>query len=120
MISRAYKIRLYPTVKQQKFFARTFGTCRFIYNRVIALKSALYEETRMSFTPKLASFKEEWPWMREADSQGMANVYMDALNAYQKFFEGKSKYPKYKKKCDKQSYRNAMMPKTISKLIRGT
>ena len=120
MISRAYKIRLYPTVRQQKFFARTFGTCRFIYNRVIALKSALYEETRMPFTPKLASFKEEWPWMREADSQGMANVYMDALNAYQKFFNGQSKYPKYKKKCDNQSYRNAMMPKAISKLIRGT
>ena len=119
MISRAYKIRLYPTIKQQKFFIRTFGTCRFVYNQFISLKKSIFEETGISFTPKLASFKEEWPWMREADSQGMANAYMDARGAYQKFFNGKSRYPKFKKKGDKQSYRNATMPKTIEKLIRG-
>lgn len=119
MINKAFKIRLYPTVRQEKFFNKTFGTCRFIYNQFIALKKSIFEETRMSFTPKLASFKEEWPWMREADSQGMANAYMDAKGAYQKFFDGKSRYPKFKKKGDKQSYRNAMMPKTIESLIRG-
>ena len=118
MINKAFKIRLYPTVRQEKFFNKTFGTCRFIYNQFIDSKKSIFEETRMSFTPKLASFKEEWPWMREADSQGMANAYMDAKCAYQKFFDGKSRYPKFKKKGDKQSYRNAMMPKTIETLIR--
>lgn len=97
MINKAFKIRLYPTVRQEKFFSKTFGTCRFIYNQFIALKKSIFEETRMSFTPKLASFKEEWPWMREADSQGMANAYMDAKGAYQKFFDGKSSYPRFKK-----------------------
>jgi len=73
----------------------------------------------MSFQPKLKSFKEEWPWLKEADSQGLANAYMDMQSAYQSFFEGHSKYPKYKGKMDKQSYRNAMCHKDLKKLIVG-
>ena len=52
----------------------------------------------MNFNPNLRSFKEEWEWLKEADSQGLANAYMDMKKAYQSFFDGKTKYPKYKRK----------------------
>ena len=86
---------------------------------MLKIKSYIYEETKMSFQPKLKSFKEEWEWLKEADSQGLANAYMDMNQAYQNFFTGKSNYPRYKSKKDKQSYRNAMCNKELDKLIVG-
>lgn len=119
MAKKAFEIRLYPNREQRVFFNKTFGCCRFVYNKCLWLKSCLYEETYMSFDPKLKSFKEEWPWLKEADSQGLANAYMDMKKAYQNFFDKKADYPKYKKKTDKQSYRNAMMKSDINDLIQG-
>lgn len=31
----AYKYRVYPTPDQADFFARSFGCCRFVYNRTL-------------------------------------------------------------------------------------
>ena len=73
----------------------------------------------MSFDPNLKSFKEEWPWLKEVDSQALCQSYMDMRKAYQNFFEGRTKYPVFKSKYDKQSYRNAMCHKDINKLIIG-
>lgn len=87
MATKAFEIRLYPNKEQQLFFNKTFGCCRFVYNHCLWLKASIYEETYLSFDPKLKSFKEEWPWLREADSQGLANAYMDMKKAYQNFFD---------------------------------
>ena len=118
-MKRSFEIRLYPNKEQRTFFNKTFGCCRFVYNHCLWMKSYIYDETYMNFNPNLRSFKEEWSWLKEADSQGLANAYMDMKKAYQNFFNGKTEYPKYKKKTDKQSYRNAMMHTGISELIVG-
>lgn len=118
-MKKAFEIRLYPNKEQRTFFNKTFGCCRFVYNHCLWMKSCIYEETYMNFNPNLRSFKEEWEWLNEADSQGLANAYMDNKKAYQSFFDGKTKYPKYKRKTDKQSYRNAMMHSDINELIVG-
>ena len=119
MAIKAFEIRLYPNTEQRVFFNKTFGCCRFVYNHCLWLKSSIYEETYLSFDPKLKSFKEEWPWLREADSQGLANAYLDMKKAYHNFFDKKTGYPNYKRKTDKQSYRNAMMKSNIMELIQG-
>ena len=98
IVKKGIEIRLYPNKAQKVFFAKTFGRCRFVYNQCLKLKSYLYEETYMSFDPKLKSFKEEWEWLAEVDSQALANAYMDMKVAYKNFFEGRTKYPKYKSK----------------------
>jgi putative transposase len=36
MILKAYKYRLYPTTEQAEFLNKTFGCCRWIYNRAVA------------------------------------------------------------------------------------
>lgn len=119
IVKKGIEIKLYPNKAQKVFFAKTFGCCRFVYNQCMKLKSYLYDETYMSFDPKLKSFKEEWEWLTEADSQALANAYMDMKQAYKNFFEGRAEYPKYKSKHDKQSYRNAMCHKDLDKLIVG-
>ena len=119
IVKKGIEIKLYPNKAQKVFFAKTFGCCRFVYNHCLWLKSYLYDETKMSFDPKLKSFKEEWEWLTEVDSQALANAYMDMKQAYQNFFDGRTKYPKYKSKKGKQSYRNAMCQKELTKLIVG-
>ena len=119
LVKKAIEIKLYPNRAQQVFFNKTFGCCRFVYNQYLRLKSRIYEETKMAFQPKLKSFKEEWPWLKEADAQALGNAYMDMNHAYQSFFSGRTRYPRYKSKKGKQSYRNAMCHKDIKKLIVG-
>ena len=35
---RAYKFRLYPDKQQEVLFHKTFGCCRFLYNRMLAVE----------------------------------------------------------------------------------
>ena len=38
---RAYKFRLYPDRQQEVLFHKTFGCCRFLYNRMLADKKEM-------------------------------------------------------------------------------
>ena len=38
LITRAYKIRLYPNKAQRTFFNKSFGCCRVIYNEMLYLR----------------------------------------------------------------------------------
>lgn len=117
VVKKGIEIRLYPTKAQKIFFAKTFGCARFVYNQCLRLKHDLYEETYMSFDPKLKSFKEEWPWLKEVDSQALCQSYLDMNKAFKNFYDGLSNYPVFKSKKDKQSYRNAMCHKNIDELL---
>ena len=85
-----------------------------MYNHVLALKKELWEDYKLSFNPKLKSFKEEWKFLTKVPSQALANSYMDCLTAFNNFFnslKGKSKaeqkFPKFHKKGQKDSFRIA-------------
>lgn len=104
-MKKGLNIRLYPNLKQQKFIEKTFGATRFVYNHVLGLKKELWEEYRLSYTPKLVGFKEEWAFLTKISSQALANSYIDCINSFKNFFNGKSgktnnkqSYPKFKKK----------------------
>ena len=56
IVKKGIEIKLYPNKAQKVFFAKTFGCCRFVYNQCLRIKSYIYEETKMSFQPKLKSF----------------------------------------------------------------
>lgn len=61
--------------------------------------------------------KSKYNWMKNSDSQGLCNTYQDLNTAYTNFFSKRAKFPKFKQKKDKNSYRNSMCLKDISKLI---
>lgn len=114
IIQKAFEIRLYPTKEQKVFFNKTFGCCRVIYNEILGLKQAFYKNydfVNVKDTEFLSLMKREYWFMKEADSQGLCNTFMDLLKAYNGFFKGKTKFPRFKKKKDKCSYRNAMCQK---------
>ena len=113
-MKKGLEIRLYPSKEQRVLINKTIGCSRFVYNRVLAMKKELWDEYRLSFTPKLKSFKEEWPFLTEVSSQAIANSYMDILTAFDNFFnsikkktEQEAGYPKFHKKGRKDSFRIA-------------
>ena len=96
---RAYKFRLYPDRQQEALFHKTFGCCRFLYNRMLADKKDMYEKTGKIQRLTPAGYKKEYPWLKEVDSLALANVQLHLEAAYKKFFEEeKAGHPKFKSK----------------------
>ena len=118
IITRAYKIRLYPNKSQKTFFNKSFGCCRVIYNEMLyELQNAYKNGIVLNKNELFKKIKTKYNWMKNSDSQGLCNTYQDLNTAYTNFFNKRTKFPKFKKKKDKNSYRNGMMQKTIEKLI---
>ena len=118
IVTRAYKIRLYPNKAQRTFFNKSFGCCRIIYNEMLyELQNAYKNGITLNKNELFKQIKTKYVWMKNSDSQGLSNTYQDLNAAYTNFFNKRAKFPKFKKKKDKNSYRNGMMQKTIGKLI---
>ena len=41
---KAYKIRIYPNETQKVQLAKTFGSCRFLYNQMLSERKQVYEQ----------------------------------------------------------------------------
>ena len=118
VITRAYKIRLYPNKAQKAFFNKSFGCCRVIYNEMLyELQNSYKNGIVLNKCDLFKKIKSKYNWMKNSDSQGLCNTYQDLNTAYNNFFNKRAKFPKFKKKKDKNSYRNGMCLKEISKLL---
>lgn len=102
------------------------GATRVVYNASLYRRQKYYEEHKTSLKMKPTDLYDEFPWMRELDSQGLCNAFQDLNNAYTNWFNSlkkntkqTSKAPRYKKKTHSGSYRNAMCQKVVSKLFQN-
>ena len=123
-MNRAFEIRLYPTKLQEQKLNKTFGACRFMYNCTLFQKQKAYsEQIKITINDIVKTLKSENPWLNEISSQAICQTLNDLNKSYTNWFNSlshktkqKSKAPKFKKKHDKQSYRDCMMKKDIFKL----
>ena len=98
-MNKAYKFRLYPNEEHKILFAKTFGCCRFIYNRMLADKKAHYEATGGTLYCYPSQYKAEFPWLREVDSLALVGANNALDSAYKNFFRDKTiGFPKFKSK----------------------
>ena len=107
---KAIKIRIYPTDNQEVYINKLLGTCRYIYNNLLAFKKQEYEEKQnnISFSQlgkKLTELKIQNEWIKESHSKVIQQSLLDLDKAYKNFFKEKKGYPKFKCKKDKQSCR---------------
>ena len=117
IITKSYKLRLYPTKSQQVFFNKTMGCCKVIYNEMLYNLSENYKNGIKKDKFKLfKDIKTKYNWMKESDSVALCSTFIDLDTAYNRFFKKQSKFPKFKKKKDKNSYRNNT-PRKINNLI---
>lgn len=113
---KAYKFRLYPNKEQQEYFAKCFGSTRFIYNQMLADKIEHYKKTGEMLNNTPAQYKKEYPWLKEVDSLALANVQLNLQKAYKSFFQSGFGFPKFKKKRHRQSYKTNNQNGTITVL----
>ena len=69
VVEKAYKFRIYPNKNQEELINKTFGCCRFIYNRYLAKRIELYENNKETYSYKqcssdLTHLKKEWVWLK--------------------------------------------------------
>jgi putative transposase len=124
-ILRALKIRIYPTQEQETHILKTIGSCRFLYNNMLAEKIKNYESWKSSGQDKKVLFnlkyktekeyKAEFKFLKEVSSVALQQSRMDLSSAYQNFFKslsgkrkGNSGFPKFHKKGRKDSYRETI------------
>lgn len=103
---KAYKYRIYPNMEQRVQIAKTFGCCRFVYNRTLAYRKEMYEKEKKSVSKTDCNnycnreLKKENEWLREVDKFALTNAVYNMDSAYQKFFKERAGYPKFKSKHD--------------------
>ncbi|MFB8796048.1 MAG: RNA-guided endonuclease TnpB family protein [Microcoleus sp.] len=107
---KAFKYRIYPTSEQAILLAKSFGCARWFYNYALNLTSETYEQTgkglsRNEIINLLPSLKKEYEWLTEAPSQVLQQAALNLSSAFLNFFEGRAKYPNFKKKQNRQSIR---------------
>lgn len=118
-MEKAYKYRIYPNKKQKELIAKTFGCCRFVYNKYLAKRIKMYEENKGTFTyvqccNDMKHLKSELEWLKEVDSIALQSSLKDLDFAYQKFFKEHSGYPKFKsKKTHRFSYKTKRVNNNI-------
>ena len=100
--NKALKLKLNPTTSQYHQFLKSFGCERFVYNFYLAEKNSFYEKEikplgndkkarnavwkTFEETP-LAELKKQYPFLKEADSQGIANAYMNLQKYWAERFQ---------------------------------
>lgn len=96
---KAYKFRIYPNKEQSVLLNKTFGSVRFIYNKMLFDKIQHYELTKQTLNNTPAQYKKEFPWLKEVDSLALANAQLNLQTAYKNFFKRKEAgFPRYKSK----------------------
>lgn len=124
-MEKAFKFRLYPDEDQKIQLAKTFGSCRFVYNNYLAKRIELYklEQKSMNYnacSADLTILKKEKEWLKEIDKFALQNSLKDLDRAYQNFFReikngNKDQgFPKFKSKHDNEcSYRTTLTNNNI-------
>ena len=100
----AYKYRIYPNTEQKVFFAKCFGCVRFFYNKSLSDMNEIYKSTGKFKNITPATYKDEFPFLKEVDSLALANAQLNRNIAFKSFFSHKSSFPKFKSKRNDQSY----------------
>lgn len=108
---KAYKYRIYPNKKQEELIQKTFGCCRFVYNKTLAYKKEKYEKDKQLLSRfdcnnyKNQILKKEYKWLCEVDKCALDNAVVNMDLAFQKFFKEHTGYPQFKSKHNcKKSY----------------
>jgi putative transposase len=106
----AYKYRFYPTQEQAQTLARTFGCVRYVYNWGLRTRTDAYSQRKEHLSYEqlagaLTALKqqEEVAWLQEVSSVPLQQGLRHLESAFRNFFDGRAKYPKFKKKRGPQS-----------------
>ena len=104
---KSFKTEINPTEEQKVKIRKTIGTCRFIYNFYLAHNKELHEsgkkfmsssQFRIWLNNEYLPSHPEYSWIKEAYSKSVTQAVNNGQTAFERFFNHKSAFPKFKKK----------------------
>ena len=109
---KAVKVRLLPTKEQEILMFKSTGVARFAYNWGLATWEEMYKQNQKPSKAKIRKLfnndikkQDEFKWLYEVSGQITAQAFIDLEDAYNNFFKGLSKKPRFKtKKKSKKSF----------------
>jgi len=87
MTLRAYKYRLYPTVSQQNQLNQTFGSVRFVWNKLVDN----FNNKSCKLNEKILKDDPEYFWLKDSISYALQQKRMDFDETKKQFFNKKRK-----------------------------
>lgn len=109
---QAFKYELRPDGQQTRQMARFAGSCRFVFNKALALQKANHEAGgKFIGYVAMAKHLTEWrngaetPWLKDAPVHPLQHALKDMERAYKNFFAKRAAFPRFKKKGQHESLR---------------
>ena len=101
-----------PDGEQQRDMRRFAGSCRFVYNKALAVQKENHEAGNkfIGYVPMAANlpiWKRETgqEWLKDAPSQALQHALKDLERAYKNFFAKRADFPRFKRKGSGDSFR---------------
>ncbi len=109
---QGFKYQLKPTDEHRRQMARYAGSCRFVFNKALALQKERHEkgEKKLGYA-ELCKLLTQWrngeetPWLKDAPTHPLQQSLKDLERAYGNFFSGRAEFPRFKKKGKGSSFR---------------
>ena len=109
---KSYKYKIKPNPEQIVLLNKHFGSIRFAYNYFLNERKKEYETNKQSLnytdnSKSLTELKkqEEYYWLNEINSQSLQSSLKHLDDAYNGFFKKRTKFPKFKSKKSKNSFK---------------
>jgi putative transposase len=102
---QAYQFQIEPNGEQQRNLRRFAGSCRFVYNKALAMQKANHESGYpfmgyVAMAKHLTDWRNssETPWLKDAPCHPLQHALKDLDRGYQNFFAKRADFPRTKKK----------------------
>ena len=96
----AYRFYGVPSEQDAVQEDKTFGCCRYLWNRMLGDRNTLYAEIGYVPDNTPADYKDldECLFLNEVDSRALANTALNLDAAFERFFKKTGGYPRFKAK----------------------
>lgn len=109
---QAFKYELKPNGQQMRQMRRFAGSCRFVFNKALALQKENYVAgekfiSYVAMSKHLTAWRncEETSWLKDAPVHPLQHALKDLERAYKNFFAKRADFPRFKKKGMGNSFR---------------
>ena len=108
---KSFKYKIKPNEEQIVLLNKHFGSVRFVYNYYLNERKVEYETNKQTLNyydnaNSLTKLKklEEFKWLKEISSQSLQYSLKCLDGSYNGFFKGRTKFPRFKSKHDRNSF----------------
>ena len=111
-MKKGVKFRIYPNKEQKNLINQTFGCCRLIYNKGLAMRNEAYQNgNKIGYSQTSAMLTElkkcdDFSFLKVVDSIALQQSLRDLDRGFVNFFQKRAAHPVFKSKHNHhQSYR---------------